>query len=86
MSSFRRAALLSFLIACGGGGGDDGGDDNPDGSTDGGAVDSVDDSPDVQVCPDPDNCPWIEEHLRDVVGKLSGERPVSATVTITRRA
>lgn len=83
--SYVRAALLSFLIACGGGGGDD---DNPagDGGADAPGIDAPTDAPDVQVCPNPDECPWIEEHLRDVVGKLTGERPVSPTVTITRRA
>lgn len=75
------AALLAAATACGGG--DDGAD--PDAT---GVVDAAPpiDSPDVAACADPDDCDWLEGYLQEVLGKLTGQRPVSATITITRRA
>lgn len=49
-------------------------------------IDAPIDAPDVQVCPNPDECPWIEDHLRDVLAKLTGEREAAPGVLITRRA
>lgn len=34
----------------------------------------------------PANAPWLDEHLRDVVGTLSGEREIQAGVFLTDRA
>ncbi|MFO0625956.1 MAG: M28 family peptidase [Polyangiales bacterium] len=37
-------------------------------------------------CATPDACAWIEDYQRDVVGRLSGERPITPGVTLTRRS
>jgi hypothetical protein len=85
------AAALLVLAACGGG--DDGDDDNPAHDGDVTAVDAEPsdgvppvDAPPAADCPDPDNCAWLDDYLHEVLGKLTGQRPVSASVTITRRA
>jgi len=82
-------ACALALVACGG---DDGA-----GPTDAAAIDGqpdatidapVDAAADAAVaCTTPDDCPWIEDTLRDVVGKLSGQRPIVAGgPLLTRRA
>jgi len=43
-------------------------------------------APDPRRCATPDACAWIEDYQREVVGKLSGERPISEGVTLTRRS
>lgn len=83
------AAVVVLAAACGSGGSGDGDDDVP---TADGAVADAPPSGDAPVdaadvtCANPDDCPWIEDYLREVLGKLTGQRPVSPTVTITRRA
>ena len=90
LAAFVALAALGGLVpACGG---DDGA-----GPTDAAAIDGrpdatidapVDAAPDAAVaCTAPDDCPWIEATLRDVVGKLSGQRPIVAGgPLLTRRA
>jgi hypothetical protein len=47
---------------------------------------SVDKAPiDPWRCATPDACVWIENYQREVVGKLSGERPIAEGITLTRR-
>ena len=54
--------------------------------SDDGAV-AVDPPDAASGCVSPDDCPWIEDTLRDVVGKLAGERPIVAGgPLLTRRA
>jgi hypothetical protein len=43
-------------------------------------------APDPRRCATPDACAWIEDYAREVVGKLSGERPIAEGVTLTRRS
>ncbi len=80
-------ALTAILAACGG---DDGGasDDaaiDQDAGGDG-AIDAPTDAADTVTCASPDACEWLESYLGEVLGKLTGEQPVSPGVTITRRA
>ncbi len=42
--------------------------------------------PDPRACATPDACTWIEDYQREVVAKLSGERPIAEGVTLTRRS
>jgi hypothetical protein len=42
--------------------------------------------PDPRRCATPDACAWIEDYQREVVGRLSGERPIAEAVTLTRRS
>ena len=68
----------SALAACSG-------DDGAAATTDAAAVDAAIDGP--AACVSPDDCAWIEDTLRDVVGKLAGERPIVAGgPLLTRRA
>lgn len=82
----RAASLSSTVIclmlaaACG-----DEGDDGGAGGADASPADAAVDAP--PACANPDDCPWIEDTLRDVVGKLSGERPIADGMPLlTRRA
>jgi hypothetical protein len=51
------------------------------------AADVAPDAPtDPLACATPDACGWIEDYAREVVGKLSGQRPIAEGVTLPRRA
>ena len=78
-------AALGALTACGG---DDGAGDLDAALPDAALDAAIDAAPDAAVaCTSPDACPWIEDTLRDVVGKLSGQRPiVPGGPLLTRRA
>ena len=89
VSSVTSIACALVLAGCSG---DDGA-----GPTDAAAIDAapdaaVDAPTDAPVdagppCVTADGCPWIEDTLRDVVGKLSGQRPIEAGgPLLTRRA
>ena len=68
---------MIVLVGCGG---DDGAV-----ATDAAAIDAALDG--AAACTSPDDCPWIDDTLRDVVGKLAGERPIVAGgPLLTRRA
>jgi hypothetical protein len=58
--------------------------DSPVASTDAPAVDAT--TTGFSPCATPDACGWIEAYQREVVGRLSGERPITAGVTLTRRS
>jgi hypothetical protein len=47
---------------------------------------SIDKTPvDPWRCATPDGCMWIENYQREIVGKLSGERPIAEGITLARR-
>jgi len=73
-SAASAALLLGALLAACGGGDDDGGDTG-DGS-DGVEVRC----PLVRGCPD-----WLEAYEREVIGALSGERPIDGDVWLSER-
>jgi hypothetical protein len=50
------------------------------------AVDTPAAPADPLRCDAPEDCAWIEDYQRDVVGRLSGERPIAEGVTLTRRS
>jgi hypothetical protein len=41
---------------------------------------------DAMPCTTPETCSWVEDYERDVVARLSGARPITAGVTLTRRS
>ena len=52
------------------------------------AIDAITDaSPsDAPTCETPDQCTWIEDYQREIVGRLSGERAITPGVTLTSRS
>ncbi len=78
-------AVLSSALGASGCG-DDGGGLGPDAAAPSDAA--IDGAPDATpACTSPDDCPWLEDALRDVVGKLAGERPiVPGGPLLTRRS
>jgi Zn-dependent M28 family amino/carboxypeptidase len=75
----RSLSVLSAVLLIAGCG-DDGATGAEDATVTDAAIDAaVDAPPDAAVvCTAVDDCPWLEDALRDVVGKLSGERPIVA--------
>jgi hypothetical protein len=80
MSPGRALLLLAAgtLAGCGAGGVD------PDAAGDGRPADAR--GPDAAPCAEPAACDWVEDYLREVVGKLSGERPIADGVRLAARA
>ncbi len=42
--------------------------------------------PAASACARPDECAWIEDYQRDIVGRLAGERPIAPGVTLASRS
>lgn len=75
-------ALLALSASgCGDDHGATGDDAPPDAER---IVDSA--PPDAASCTAPEDCVWLEEYLREIVGKLAGAREIADGVTLTARA
>ncbi len=78
-------SLAMVEAGCGGGGDDDAIVDDAALGIDA-DVDAPTDAADTVTCATPDTCEWLEDYLREQVGKLTGQRPAAPGVTIMRRA
>lgn len=73
--------LLFAAAACGDDHGSAGDDAPPDAER---IADAA--PPDATSCVAPEDCDWLEDYLREIVGKLAGERAIADGVTLTARA
>jgi hypothetical protein len=82
MPSVVRLALVLLVVlpACG----DDHGGGGDDAPIDAQAI--IDAPPDAMTCIAPEDCDWLEDYLREIVGKLAGEREIADGVTLAARA
>jgi hypothetical protein len=75
------ACLAVWGSACGDDHGATGDDAPPDAER---IVDAA--APDAPSCVAPEDCDWLEDYLREIVGKLAGELEIADGVTLTARA
>jgi hypothetical protein len=75
------ACLAVWAAACGDDHGTTGDDAPPD-------AERIADAspPDAPSCVAPEDCVWLDDYLREIVGKLAGEREIADGVTLTARA
>src|SRR5688500_10077709 len=81
-------AVLVLAAGCGGGDSNPGDDTATDDAPAAADARPIDAAPPVDAgpCTVLDDCSWLADYQREIVGKLAGELEIAAGTTITRRA